>query len=582
MREKLSSAVKRIFTFLNPGRLRAASHALSKRERFLFWLFAIALGVGVLWAGVLLYLRKTTVVPAFGGVYIEGVVGSPRFINPVLGGSSEADRALEAILFAGLFKPDHQGGVIPELAESVDISQNKKSYTVTLKKNLVWHDGRPLTADDVLFTIEIIKNPELRNPLAPNWQGVNVEKISGTTLRFTIPTPYEGFLNSLSFGIVPKHLWGEIPPQNFPFEDLNLKPIGAGPYRFKNLKRDTRGAIAQYTLVANRNYSGPGPYLDTVVIRFFQTYDDAILALKKKEIHGLAGIPPENARAVTSASSMKILRPVIPRYFAVFLNIESQLFQDINVRAALSHATDKKKLIAAVLRGEAKEISSPIVPGLPGAADTTDLYDPEEARRLISLAGWKENPEDRMWEKRLSSRDKNPTKLSFELLFLDTPELRQVAEALKESWARAGIGTDVKPLSVGEFTSAMQSRTYRAILFGEVLSNGRALDPFPFWHSSQKTPPGLNLSLYANPAVDVLLEKIRREEDNDQRSEMLNAFQSLIAKDYPAVFLYSPEYPYAFSATIRVPEMRFLNSPQERLRRINEWFLNTRRVWRPK
>jgi peptide/nickel transport system substrate-binding protein len=577
---KLILLCGRFLELLKLERLRASFKLLKRREKILFWFFVLLLVFGVFWQATDFYFKNTKETPAPGGVYEEGVVGSPRLVNPVLGDTGEPDRVLETLLFAGLFKPDYQGGVIHDLAESFVVSEDRKSYTITLKDNLFWHDGRNLTADDVVYTIELIKNPEIRNPLATNWQGVNVEKISEKTIKFTIPSPYNSFVNNLTFGILPKHLWGQILPQNFLLAELNLKPIGAGPYRFKNVQKDKAGIITQYTLVANRKYPGPGPYLDAVVIRFFPTYDEAILALKKKDIDGLAGIPPEDAKSLASSQSLKLLGPVMPRYFALFLNNDFLLFKDVKIREALAVSVDKEKIIAGVLGGQAKEVSSPILPGMLGAKGTVRFYDPEKAKLILSQAGWRDSNNDGTLEKKLSPKDKTPTEFEFEILLPDSANLERVAQEIRGDLEKVGIRANLKRVSTSEFTSLLQQRSYRAVLFGQVLPGGNDPDPFAFWHSSQKTAPGLNLALYSNSKVDVFLEKIRREPSKDARKSMLEDFQDILQKDFPAIFLYMPEYTYAINVVLHLPEMNFLAAPTERLSRLNEWYLNTKRVWK--
>jgi len=574
--EKLKS-FSRLLSF---SRLKVSFATLGRRERIVFFLFLALLAAGAGSQGIYFYLKNTEPRADFGGFYVEGVVGTPRLINPVLADSSEADRTLEALIFAGLFKSDYRGGVMADLAESTEISKDRRSYTVTLKEDLRWHDDKPLTVDDIVFTIELIKNPELRSPLAPNWQGVVVEKISERTVRFTIPNAYNNFLSNLTFGILPKHLWGNVPSSNFYLAELNLKPIGSGPYRFKNIQKDKTGAPTQYTLVANRRYPGPGPFLDTVAVRFFQNYEEAILALKKKEIHGLAGIPATDAKSLTSSSSFRFLRPLIPRYVAVFFNMNTDLFREAKLREALNLATDKEKIVVEVLEGQAKKISSPVVPGLLGANETTEIYNPDEARKILAALGWQDSDGDGILDKGPAGRGQKPTPLETELYLRDTPDLVRVAESLKKDWERIGVKVNIKSVSLGEFTSLVQSRAYQAVLFGEIIPGGKNPDLFPFWHSTQRTPPGLNLSLYSNPQADELLEKIRRQENSEEEARLLQEFQSVLLKDYPAIFLYLPEYLYALTPQLHLPEMTLLSSPQERMARINEWFLNTKRIWR--
>jgi len=568
---KLATSIKKIL---------AAIPALSRREKAVFGGFLAIAFVGLIWLGWNFYISRTAIAPRSGGIYTEGIVGSPRLINPVLADTNEADGALEAIVFSGLLRVDGRGGLEPDLAEFVKPSEDKREYLITLKPNLFWHDGERLTADDVLFTIDLIKNPALRNPYALNWQGVTAEKISDRSIKITIPVPYEPFGQNLTFRILPKHLWRDVPTQNFALSELNLKPIGSGPYRFKKFDQDKAGNITAYTLTANKRYHLAGPYIDTIVLRFYPKYEDAIMALKKKEIDGLAGIPPEYTGALADSGSLQMFSPMLPRYFAVFWNTEVPPFDDKRMRLALALAVNRSRLIDEVLRGNGKIVNGPIpAEFISGTATATPEYNPASSTQILDDLGWKVGT-DGIREKSQPGgrRPKPPTKLEFELFLPDTPLLQEIASRLIQDWQAVGIRVTAKPLTVNELLTTLQARSYRSILYGQLLTQDP--DPFSFWHSSQKQAPGLNLSLWSNKAADDILEKAREIDNADPKKELLMQFQNLVIQDQPALFLYSPNYVVVAAAAFHFPEMKIFSFPSDRFQTINEWHLYTKRIWR--
>lgn len=566
---------------LGGRKLIAALLTLSKKEKIILWCCVVLATAGLLWWGGRFYINRTTLVPDYGGIYTEGIVGAPRLINPVLADSGEADGAIEALVFSGLVRVDGNGGIERDLAEIFEISENKREYLITLKPNLLWHDGEALTVDDVIFTIDLIKNPALRNPYALNWQGVEAEKISERSLKIKLPAPYEPFLQNLTFRILPKHLWKDIPTQNFSLSDLNVKPIGSGPYRFKQIQRDKEENVTSYTFVANRrSFHLAGPYIDTIVLRFYQAYEEAIVALKKKEIDGLAGIPAREFQALADSDTFRVNSPLLPRYFAVFWNTEIQPFQDIKMREALTRAIDKDRIVRDALAEKAKALYGPLPEGLLGGGGNPAeiTYDTEKSMALLEELGWKDSDNDGIRDKKATSRSKTPTKLGFELFYPDTSSLTHVVELLIEDWKVVGVEVIPKPVPLSELLITLQARSYRAVLFGQVLSQDP--DPFAFWHSSQKQAPGLNLSLWSQKQSDALLEKARTVDNEEERKKLLEEFHTIAAKDYAALFLYVPDYLFAYANAFRLPTLSILSAPAERLHKINEWYLHTKRVWK--
>ena len=220
----------------------------TKQEmRLLLFLCAIVVVTGIILVSRL-YLDVTIPVPSIGSSYTEGVIGDPHTINPLYA-SRDTDRDITRLVFSGLVTYNNAGAIEPDLADNVDISGDGKTYTVTLKKNLQWHDGEAITADDVIFTVHTIQNGQFRSPLRSDWQGVSVQKLGDDSVRFSLRAPYAPFIENLTLGIIPQHVWQNVTPDQAPLHEANLKPVGSGPYQFDQLKQNKDGSISWYQIV---------------------------------------------------------------------------------------------------------------------------------------------------------------------------------------------------------------------------------------------------------------------------------------------------------------------------------------------
>lgn len=540
-----------------------------------------ALGIFTGW-----YLRNTHRVAATGGTYQEGVVGQPRLINPLFVAANDVDRDLSKLIFAGLMRYGSDGSLLPDMAERYEVSPDGKTYTFFLRSDAVWHDNAPVTADDVLFTISLIQNPLAQSPLKINWQGVKAEKLDDQRIRFTLASPYAPFLENTTVGIVPKHLWEKISLENVRLAELNLRPIGSGPFTFEHFRKDDAGGIYSYTL-ARFAKSKPRPaYIQKIIFRFFGSSDDLLKALRNGEIDGmglLTGQSPDGAASNRSSLHSALL----PRYFAVFFNqTQSKVLADKTVRQALRDTTDTGKIVDTLLGGYGASIQGPIPPGLGSslseerAGTSSSVTAPPIATVIARLekGGWKDTNGDGIREKALP-KDSAPTPFAFTLTTSDFPDLRAIAELLQRSWAPLGAKIELKFLPLSELErSALRPRQYDALLFGEILS--LEPDPFAFWHSSQKRDPGLNLALYENRAADLLLEEVRQTLDPEKRSAKLQEFSKLVQEDIPAIFLYTPHFLYILPKDLRGFDMKIIALPSERFADITNWYIKTKRAWK--
>lgn len=522
------------------------------------------------------YLNKTEIKPQVGGQYKEGVLGQPRFINPILAQTNDADRDLVQLIYSGLFKYNNQGELIHDLAQSYTISDDGLNYEIRLKENLVWHDQEPLTADDVIFTIKTIQNPEYKSPLKNNWQGVLIEKIDDFTIKFKLNNIYAPFLHNLTVGIVPKHLWAGISAQNFPLAQYNLKPIGSGPYKFKEFTQNKEGQIELIKLVSNESFYQV-PFIEKITLKFYKNQTDLINAYKRGQIDGLNFLSAANLSEI--ASDFKIHQINLPAYYAIFFNqTESKALSDKAVRLALSYATNKQEIIENVLAGYGQKVDSPLLPGWFGYNSEIKTYDfsLEQAQIILQEADWKDSNEDGIKEKTINDQE---TDLEITILTTDWPELEQTAQLLKAQWEKIGARVNLETTDISTIQQDfIRPRQYQALLFGEVL--GADPDPFAFWHSSQKKDPGLNLSLYQNKKVDKLLEETRQTSDHQIRIDKYNEFQELLVEDIPAIFLYSPIYLYPVDKKVKGINIQKLAIPSQRFSQVENWYIRIDRVWK--
>jgi peptide/nickel transport system substrate-binding protein len=637
---KLVTRVTREKHLPNWKQMKQLSQFLSLREKRLLKGFISVAFVASLLLGYNIYRTNSELIPTNGGEYIEGVIGKPQFINPVLAGNNETDSDVTRLVYSSLLRFGLNLELVPDAAESYTVSEDQKQYTVRLKENILWHDGERLTVDDIIFTVEMIKNPQIFSPLQSNFRGVSIERVDEHSVRFILKEPYAPFLNSLTFGILPLHKWGNIEPKNFPLAKMNLEPVGSGPFKASALKQDEFGDIRSYTLVRNDQYYGRKPYIEKITFKFFSNIEAAVDALAGKGLLGISFLPRSSRAVMEKNKNLKYYSSSLPQYTALFYNLrDSEILKQKAIRKALTMAIDRETLTNNILQGAAETIYSPILPGNVGYS--TDLahitFNQDEANKILDAAGWKrispkeyydviqknkiqaeredtnnensgegkvsiavtdastknddetstenvdtENPVDENLLETLKQqefyRKKGNTILELNITTVDQSEYRAVAEKIQEDWRRIGARVDLFSVETNKMNSeVIIPRLYNVLLYGEVV--GPDPDPYPYWHSSQNTNGGLNLSLYSNKKVDVLLEDARLTHDTEKRSEYYREFQQILIEDVPAAFLYSPEYQYAVDSQVKNIAEKKMFLPQDRFSDIEEWYMKTKKVF---
>ncbi len=579
-KKKTKGIIEKIQAFLpSKAQFMYLPNVLSFKERYIILALLLIALSSFIALPVSTYYHFTHPVAASGGALREGIIGYPSHINPLLA-QNDADRDLSSLVYSGLMRYNEQGTLVNDLAESYSVSDDGLTYVFTLKSNLKWHDNQPLNADDIVFTILTAQNSSYGSNQRMNWQSVDINKKDDTTVIFTLKNKYAQFLNNMTIGILPKHVWENVTPSNFANVEANTKAIGSGPYKFSKLKRDTNGNITDYELTAFKDSAQGKPYITNFNFSFYPSEDDLINAYNNNEVQSLSSISPQKIASLKLQGRLSLQEFQLPRYFGVFLNqSKNKILADRNVRLGLSYATDKNKILDAILKNHGQIVDSPMLPGILPIADVKTKYsfDTEKAKNALENGGWVLNTTNVREKTSGSSKDASSQKLTIELTTSNWSELVAVANQVKDQWASVGIQVNLRILSLPELQKAIKNRDYEALLFGEVLNLDA--DPFSFWDSSQRKDPGLNLSLYANGDADQLLQQGKQTLLSSARADIYANFQELIAHDIPAIFLYSPNYIYPQPKTVKGNATKIISIPSDRFANVAKWYLYTSRGW---
>ncbi|MDO8668651.1 MAG: ABC transporter substrate-binding protein [bacterium] len=583
------------------NQLKYVKKYLNQPERLIISVCFLIIFLSASFLTINFYRNHLEVIPLSGGEYIEGAVGSIKYINPLYSIFSDVDSDITSLVYSSLFKRGENAQLVNDLVKSYEISQDGKTYIIKIKPNIEWHNGGYLTVDDIIFTFEAIKNSRYQSPLRASFVGVEIEKFDDQTIKFDLAEPYAAFLDLLTFGILPQVSWQQIEPASASLAELNLKPIGSGSYKFKSLVKDKSGNIKTYNLTRNANYYDSPPYINTISFKIFGNTSELISALNNNLIGGISYLPEQSKSDVVAQNSLNFYRLSLPKLSAIFFNTKASLFlMDKRVRQALAYAIDKNEIVSEVMGGNARVIDSPVLPESFAYNNNAKKYnyDVASSSRLLKEAGWKITEikiEDIDKAKEdLTSTDeavkkaaqakidmgvgrwlmKDNNYLSLELNTVDNPEYGQTAGLIAEFWRQVNVKVRINLVPANQIqTDVIKTRNFTALLYGEI--TGADPDPYAFWHSSQIGPTGLNLADYNNKEVDKLLEEGRLTNDLKARKEKYQKFQEILAEDEPAIFLYSPGYTYVQSKNIKGFNVKSIISPSDRFADVNQWYMKT-------
>lgn len=547
-------------------------------DRFIVRIAIFSVIACIIWLAIAINQHYSEVTPTRGGVVVEGIVGTPRFVNPALA-QTRADQDVTMLVYSGLMKIAPDGTLVNDLAESIEISNDGLTYHITLRKNNTFHDGTPLTARDVTYTIRLIQDPDLKSPLRGNWANVTIEEVNEYELNIILEEAHAPFIENFTVGIMPAHIWNTLPVEQIPFSQLNTEPIGSGPFKVTAAKRDASGIINHYTLTAETS-NGRSPKIDAIWLDFFSNEEQLLSALKENTITATAYVSPEHLAAVQKDGFTLIEEP-LPRTFGIFFNQNrSAALRDPAVRKALTVALDRKILIDTTLYGHGVPTLTPttfITPALEFEDSIASSTEPTNAAQAIAILednGWTKNNLG-LWEKMI---DKEAVTLSITLKTSNTPLFESLIHSIVEQWEAMGVEVVTEQFEQSDLVqSVIRPRDFEALLFG--LDMSRSYDLYPFWHSSQQNDPGLNVSQYTNVEVDKLLEKARIEQYGPTRLEALQSASGIIVNEQPAIFLFQPTFTYIISPTMTIVDMKNLGRPTDRFSNATEWHTQSDSLW---
>lgn len=546
--------------------LRRIENVRLVMTEIMIWLAAIALliaGLGIQYSWNSQGSKKDGA--KSGGVYVEGVIGNISTLNPLLA-ASEPEQAVSRLLFSSLYNYDVTGVLHTDLAESMTVKDDKV-YTIKLR-NAVWHDGKKLTAEDVVYTINLIKNPQVRSPLRVNWLDISARAIDDSTVEFMLPAVYAGFSHALTFPVIPKHILQSVSPSSMREADFSSNPVGSGPFAVKRVQTsESTSSTDVVRMEPNTKYYGAVSTLSRLELRAYGNESLLVKAVNSGEVSAASGLSLSAADNIKS-KQYSTKHWLLNKGVYLLMNNRSQTLQDVRVRQALRYATDTSSIRATVgdnvARLDTPILQSQIAQKLPAAPD----YSLDKAKALLKEAGWTYN--QGQWK----GKDGRPLAVAV-TTSSGRDEYKKIVDALKQQWSKLGVDVQLREIDTSSTTtsfvqSVLQPRDYDALLYE--LELGADPDVFAYWHSSQASASGYNFANYSNRTVDNDLVGGRSRTNSALRAAKYIQFVNQWLNDAPAIGLYQSVGSYVLNNGASIVEPRgSLNTMNDRYADVTTW-----------
>ena len=534
------------------------------------WLFLALLLAGILGFTGVWYLAPQddeSVAPDFGGGYVEGVAGVPGRVNPLFASENSVDATLVSLVFSGLTRLDEHGVPFPDLAQTWTVSTDGLVYTFILRPGLLWHDGAPLTAADVVFTYGLLRSPELRNApdLSRRLANAELAMVDALTVSIRLQEPYAPLPSYLTLGILPEHLLGGTSPAAVYDSSFNQRPVGAGAYRIESLSLD------RAELVAHSGYHFGQPFIQRFSMQFFPDEGALFDALQRDVVNAAffaAGLGPSDSLELQKRDDLTFTALEGGELTQLYFNLDVPLFEDRRLRQALLHGIDRDALIRDHLRGQASRADSPIAPGSWAYSPTLTRYgyDPQLANLLLDEAGWRLGQD--------GIRRRGQEVLAFTLTTGPDPVRVALGQRIAEEWSALGAVVIVESIGLTTLVrDTIEQRDYQALLFVEAVEADP--DPSPAWHSNERDGQGGNLAQFSDERVDMLLTEALASSQPNRRA-LYREFQEIFAQEVPSIPLFLTRALYVQDAEIGGVRVGRVPEPGQRFWQVQEWFLETR------
>ncbi|HET6747010.1 MAG TPA: peptide ABC transporter substrate-binding protein [Candidatus Saccharimonadales bacterium] len=543
------------------------------RRQVISWLLLI--GVMLFAVGAqFMWFRDSyqTVAAAPGGTYAEGSLGPIETLNPLYA-SSSAEISASRLLFSSLYTYDSTGHLHGDLATSLQAEAGGTAYIVKLRSDAKWQDGTALTAKDVAFTVNLIKNPETRSPLRINWRDINVTAKDDSTLEFKLPATYAAFPFALTFPILPQHILSDVAPAAIRENTFSRSPTGSGPFSFRLLQSagDSHKVVH---MVANDHYYDGAPLLSRFEVHAYGTQEAIVGALRSGEVGAATDITGVDTSQIDTQNYDIINKPINSGVYAL-LNTASPLLKDKELRKALQIGTDTKA-VRESLGVKVPALDLPFVNGQVTGIDVqAPSYDPTKAAAMLDASGWVVKD---------GIRQKGEQKLALNVITTKNRQYEKALETLAGQWRKLNIGVSTKVVdpndpSINFVQGILQTRDYDVLLYE--LFIGADPDVYAYWHSSQTVANGYNFANYTNRAADDALASARSRLEPTLRAVKYVVFAHQWIDDAPAIGLYQATSEYAFNKhTHSLDTNTQLVSSYDRYADVLDWSVNQRSVYK--
>lgn len=549
----------------------------SVRRHIIGWLLLVGAMIVAVGAQFMWFQQSyQTTAAARGGTYAEASLGPIETLNPLYA-STSAEVAASRLLFSSLYSYDSTGHLRGDLAENMQTDPTGTIYTIKLRSDAHWQDGTLLTAEDVAFTVDLIKNPETRSPLRINWQDVTVKALDDTTIQFQLPAVYAAFPNALTFSVLPQHILEGVAPGAVRENTFSQSPVGSGPFTFNLLQTaaDTKYSHKIVHMTANENYYGGLPLLSRFEVHSYNSQDGILGALRTGEVTAAADLNGTNSSEIDSHNYDISARPINSGVYAMF-NGDSPVLKDKTVRQALALGTDTKA-IRDKFSVKVPALDSPFINGQLTGADVPHPAAPDHAKAvaLLDQGGWVLSG---------NVRKKGEQKLELTIATTKNAQYEKAIESLVGQWRSLGVVVHTNIVNTADpstnfVQNILQPRNYDVLLYE--LSIGADPDVYAYWHSSQIGIRGYNFSNYANVTSDDALASARSRLEPDLRNAKYKTFARQWIDDVPAIGLYQPVAQYVYNKHVHsLDSSAMLISSYDRYSNILDWSVNQKSVYK--
>jgi peptide/nickel transport system substrate-binding protein len=511
--------------------------------------------------------------------YREALVGNIQRLNPLLADLNPVDRDITSLIFEGLTRTDIHGEPTPDLATSWVISSDGLEYIIKLRQDVLWQDGVPFNADDVIYTMSLLQSPDFPGPadLGKFWRTVEVEKLDSYLVRFRLTQPLGSFLDALRIGILPEHALRGTTAAHLANHPFNGTPIGTGPYQLEALRSEDGSRVQIVDLrvapVYRQRPEGKNGYkLERVRFQLFDSFDAALAALRAGEVDGLAASNRAERGALMSVPNVNIDTALESSVGMVIFNWakeNTRYFREIRLRQALQMGLDRNSIIQRLMSTLAVPANSPLVPG--SWAYSADLPWPKPdiggARALMQNAKLPKPSAEATAEPAADGP------LSFRILTPNDPTLVNVVTEIAAQWSQLNISVSADPVDTTTYLKRLDDGDFDAALVELSLGSSADPDVYHFWDQGQY-PDGYNYGGMDDRRISEELERARRDPSGINRAIRYQNFQREFVERAIALPLYYPLYTYAVASYVTGVQLGFIGSPASRFATIQDWAID--------